>query len=254
MARNNDKEKARAIVQSMEGRLRDEFARLRKVIFNPNVKGQEYELRVKEFFEPYLMGVYDFHVRCSLLDAELKAFSIFSQVENEFDVVATHKIASPRLVLKTGTSAFVPYDAVAFVISVKQTLSLPALEKDLDKYQKVGQLPFSKLGPALEGKYTIERPMRVLLYSEGGLSNSVLGKLLEMKQVWDILENVSEDTLITNDNLPFTRALAKKEPSLEFKEHSLAMLMLFLSVSIPSPLGLNTGNLLFNLIRMAESE
>jgi len=254
MASNNDKEKARAIVQSIEGRLRDEFASIREVIINPNVKGQAYELKVNEFFESYFGGRYDFHVRCSLLDSKLKAFTILSPAENEFDVVAVHKTALPRIVLDMGASAFIPYDAVAFIISIKQTLSLPALERDLDKYQKVSQLPFSELGPALTGKYTIERPMRVLLYYEGGLSNSIVDKLSEMRQVWDILENVSEDTFITNDNLPFTKPLAKEKSLLTFKEHSLGMLMLFLSVSIPHPLGLDTGKLLFNLLRMAESE
>lgn len=53
MTSNNNKEKAIVILQSMENRLRNEFERIRDLRYNPNVKGQSYELIVKEFFEPF---------------------------------------------------------------------------------------------------------------------------------------------------------------------------------------------------------
>jgi len=121
--RNRVKIEVKKILDNIDFTLRNRFNEIRRQHFNPNTKGYEYEKIVAKFFEEYLGGVLDFHVRAALIDSDLKAFEVFSYGENEFDVIATYKSASPRIVLKVGDVKYIPFDSVALLIEVKQTLN-----------------------------------------------------------------------------------------------------------------------------------
>ena len=133
----NKKTEAKKFLEGIENGLKSEFNNLRDKHFNTNTKGYEYEKILKDFLASYFGGIYDFHVRVPLVDIELEALSVFSSSENEFDVVATYKTVVPRIVLKVHETSFLPYDAVAFIAEVKQTVTKAGLESDLKKFDKL---------------------------------------------------------------------------------------------------------------------
>jgi hypothetical protein len=100
------------------------------------------------------------------------------------------------------------------------------LRKDLEKYQKLSQLPFSQQGVSVGGDYTINRPIRILLYYEGEISEKILETLIENKTSWDMLENISGDLFIANDNLPLTKRLVEG-PILLSRGNSLSFCCFF---------------------------
>lgn len=254
-----DEKQARKFIELIEMQLKKDFETIRLIPSPSNVKGRNYEIAVKEFFESRLGGLYDFHTRCSLLDSQLKALTLLSIKENEFDIAAVHKTAPSVLHSVLRKVIWIEYDTVAFITSVKQTLSPSFLEEDLEKYQKVNQLQFFEDEYEFKIKhimtpFTLRKPMKILFYYEGGLSQKIVNNLKEMKGAWDILEIVSKDTLLMNKNLPIAKPFLRKENTqaegiLKFAPNSLSYLLFFLSASIPIRVGLGTSRLLFNLLR-----
>ena len=129
-------EEAEKLLASFEKQLILKFEAIREEIIPPNTKGGEYEEIVKKFFEDYIGDAFEFLTRFGVLDIELKVNSIYKTGENEFDVVAIYRDAVPKL----RHHRLVPYDAVAFIIEVKQNLRLSFLKKDLMKLRKLNEL------------------------------------------------------------------------------------------------------------------
>lgn len=196
--------KAKEVLEGVNSTLKNRFNELRDQHFNTNTKGYEYEKIVADFFCEYFGGIFDFHTRKVLLDRDLKAFEVFDEGQNEFDVVATFRNASPRLVMKVGGMTYLPYDGTAFVIEVKQTLEKTALKKDLDKLRKLDSFDTSgRFGLALKTPFSIERPLKILLYYEAHIDENSLEELLtQYAQSWDMVLVFSEDILYGNRTLP----------------------------------------------------
>jgi hypothetical protein len=165
-------------------------------------------LVLKDFFESYLSGAYEFLVRVGVLDAELKVKSILKPEENEFDVVAIYKNALPKLVYQR----LIPYDSVAFIVEAKQTLTLRDLRKDLKKLCKLAELKSEKyrlrLLPKLRDKQgkevALDRPLRFLFYYESHAKSEKVHEILsgELCKFWDICVILKDKVLLWNSTLP----------------------------------------------------
>lgn len=162
----NEKKKreAKALMEAINRKMKDEFERYEKIHYNPNKKGADYEKVVSSMLKDYIGSMFNFHERAQLIDVEMKYLDIFEKGSNETDVVATFKNASPNLILKIQDTAFVPYDAVAFIIEVKARMDKTSLAADLDKLEKIAKLPLAegRFGISIGGQYNIERPLRIL--------------------------------------------------------------------------------------------
>jgi hypothetical protein len=196
--------KAQKVLEGVNSTLKNRFNELRDQHFNTNTKGYEYEKIVAAFFGEYFGGIFDFHTRKVLLDRDLKAFEVFDEGQNEFDVVATFRNASPRLVMRVGEMTYLPYDGTAFVIEVKQTLERTALKKDLDKLRKLDSFDTSgRFGTPFKTRFSIERPLKILFYYEAHIDENSLAELLDQyAQSWDLVLVVSKDILYGNKALP----------------------------------------------------
>lgn len=241
---------SKEILLSMDKGLKGDFEKIRGIHYNPNVKGGDYEKIVNKFLEAYFSGKYTLYMRCSLLDTELKIHDVFSPAENEFDVVATHKRITPQIVIDRNGSVTVPYDATAFIVEVKQTLTITNLSKDLHKYKKLGKVNFSDMGPIISGNFTVEHPFKVLFYYEGNLTEKMIDKLIKSRKHWDILISFKPDILIASGELPLTKKLTKAEPIAIYNQYCLAVMLYYLPATLPTPLGGNTANLIFNLLKV----
>lgn len=185
-----DYKEAEKLLDAIEEQLKTRFKEIRDEKYNPNTKGYDYEEILQKFCNDYLGGGFDFQIRVGMMDSELKVNTIFGSKENEFDIVATYKNAVPKLV----HHRLVPYDSVAFVIEVKQTLTLPNLEKDLGKLEKLSKLPVSnnRCGLYTDKRifkgYRINRPLRILFYFEAEAKEDEVFKLLEgsLAKSWDL--------------------------------------------------------------------
>jgi hypothetical protein len=248
-----DPKEAERLFDSIEDQLKRSFEKIRKAKFNPNTKGGDYENIVKTFFEDHLGDAFDFLTRFGVLDAELKANSIFKPIANEFDVVAIYKNAVPKL----KHHHLVQYDAVAFILEVKQTLRVWSLQKDLMKLKKLNELKVSarrfyryadprSLGKNM--KMIMPRPLRILLYYEGLKSKSsmeMVRKTLvdDYPDSWDIfmiLKNIP--IIVLNKTLPmaFTKTYRK------FDKHPLVFAILAICFSVEGYF-VDSSRLLWNL-------
>jgi len=167
----DSREEARNLLTGMSAEMRGRFEKIRNQRYNPNVKGAGYENIVAEFLSTYMGGPYEFHVRCSLLDTQLRIFDLFSHMENEWDIAATFRIVAPRLVLEMEGAAMIPYDSTAFIVSVKQTLTSEHLHQDLDRYQRLTELGPPSPVLTVTGNFTVERPVKSLFYYDGKLTD-----------------------------------------------------------------------------------
>ncbi len=91
------------------------------------------ERAVADVLTEYLGAEFDFSVRAQLIDVNFRYVKILGTQANEIDIVGTFKSATPKLVLKTATSIFVPYDAVALIVEVKTVMDKGKLREDLEK-------------------------------------------------------------------------------------------------------------------------
>lgn len=61
----------REILEAIHSNLRDSFAQIRKVHYNQNRKGYDYELVLAEYLENYLGNIVEFHTCVGILDRDL---------------------------------------------------------------------------------------------------------------------------------------------------------------------------------------
>jgi len=156
------------MLDRIEKSLENDFKLIRGTYYNPNSKGYDYEDTLAEFLKKYLGNFFTFFIRVPIYDEKIDSENIFTAKENEFDVVATYNNALPKTVFEFRKRRFVPYDATAFIIEVKQTLTKSNLNKDLEKLRKLSML---KLGgnvyiPSIKTPFSIGRPARILFYYE----------------------------------------------------------------------------------------
>ncbi|MHA1609439.1 MAG: DUF6602 domain-containing protein [Candidatus Njordarchaeales archaeon] len=225
---------------------------------NPNIKGQDIELAVKEFMETYLGSIFDFHNRVALVDSEGKYYEVLSPSENEFDVVATYRTAVPRIVIKIDTIKYIPLDAVAFIIEAKQNLTKESLEHSLQKFSKLSKLPISRerISVALRGPNTLDTTYipKIILSIHKKISDESLASLLATyRNSWDIItitsigsENVSNSILILNSKLPIVKR--KEMQYIALKGFALTRLMCLLLTLLPLPLCVNASSFFFRYL------
>lgn len=242
------------LLEAIEKGFTDKFDELRNIYFNPNTKGYEYELILKEFLESYFSGFYEFYVRVPLIDFELDALSTFASGENEFDVVCTYKTAIPKIIYKAHETPFVPYDAVAFTVEVKQTLTKSALEKDLKKLDKLSKLKVGqRWGARFGGTYTIERPLKILFYYESEISLDALVEALnKYRNAWDFLMVLTENVTYGNPSLPIIGKRLETEKITRYVKYPLVHLMYLMMSSLPYPLVVDTSSLFINLLSLGK--
>lgn len=240
------------LLEAIDESLRNKFHELRGKHFNPNTKGYEYEGALKDFLESYLGGVYDFHVRVPIIDFNLEVYSIFNtkKGENEFDVVSTYKTAVPKIILKAGATPFIPYDCVAFIVEVKQTLDSSALEKDLKKLDKLAKLKLGeRFGVMIGGKFNVRRPLRILFYYESEIADATALKMLSnYGNAWDLMTVFMDDLVFANPQLP----MIEVDRILISHRHPLLQLMFVTTVSLPYPPIVNAWSLFHNILRTQE--
>jgi hypothetical protein len=135
-------------------------------------------------------------------------FERFSPSENEFDVVATFKNACPSIIMKMGDTKMIPYEAVGFLVEVKQTLTEERLNHDINKLVRLNDFDCSqRFGLTFAGEFSINRPLKTLLYYESSISEGILADILTANVVaWDLLVLFSDNLLYANPALPVVRA------------------------------------------------
>lgn len=250
-------EKSR-ILNGIDSKLRHRFDEIRDQHFNPNSKGYEYEKTLAKFLNAYLGGLFDFHTRNALLDRDLKALEIFASGENEFDVIATFKNACPRIVLEVDGVKFIPYDAVAFITEIKQTLSATHLKEDLEKLGKLNTFDCSERfgGITFTATSSIERPMKTLFYLDATIDEDTLHTmLLSNTESWDLLLVLSKDEVIGNRELPIVREVAIGTDKLEvFSPHSLLQFILLTESSMTLAPVTDTEPVFLKLLEFSENK
>ena len=213
---------AREILTGINKQLRDRFEEIREQHFNPNTKGYEYEKIVAAFLGDYVSGLFDLHARVGLIDKDLGVFERFRPSENEFDVVATFKNACPGIILKIGETKMIPYDAVAFLVEVKQTLTEERLNHDINKLVRLNDFDCSgRFGLTFTGDFSINRPLKTLLYYESSISEQALTDILTANAgAWDLLVLFSGNLLYANPALPIVRANMSEPARIARMEHN----------------------------------
>lgn len=220
-----DSKEAKQYLEVIEVQLKNKFKEIRSQKYCPNTKGYDYEDVLKTFFEFYLSGGFEFFTRVGILDNQLKVNKILKPIENEFDVVAIYKKSVPRIVMHRS----VPYDSVAFITEVKQTLTLQTLKDDLAKLDKLSKLPNPNNRVGMCSNYRVfsgfelGRPMRILFYYELKAKIEKVFDLLEgvYAKSWDICIILSEDIVFLNSTLPYVRHRWKKASFARNYEYSL---------------------------------
>lgn len=229
---------AKRLLGAIEKQLNNRFDEIRSEKYNPNTKGFDYEIVLKDFLNSYLNGGFDFFVRVGILNVDLKVKSVLKLNQNEFDVVAVYKNAIPKLVYQR----LVPYDSVAFVAEAKQTLTLTALKKDLEKFRKLAELKTDRhrfhLFPQIhdrEGKYPyLERPLRMLFYYEAKANGEKVHQLLcgELGKFWDICVILKKKVVLLNSTLYLVETIKKPEHYTRDPNYPLIKAMFFTCWSI----------------------
>ncbi|HML03608.1 MAG TPA: DUF6602 domain-containing protein [Candidatus Bathyarchaeia archaeon] len=211
---------AKTLLDAIETQLNNSFQAIRNLKYNPNTKGYDYEGILKKFFEDYLGNAFEFLTRVGVIDNELKMNSTLISGENEFDVVAIHKNAVPKIVI----NRFVPFDSVAFITEVKQTLTVENLESDLIKLGKLSLLKVSDRSQIgnLPSNFNIEkmrRPLRLLFYYEQKADFEKVKRLLEVdyKESWDLFVVLTQHLVICNTTMPLiTNVMNRNAPMMDY--------------------------------------
>ncbi len=248
----------RELGKQIEHSILKEFERIRPLYYSSVTKGYAYEIVVKRFLREYFDSVLSFDDRVALLDADLKVLSVFTEKENEFDVVACYKNAVPCNVLTIEKMKFIPYDGCALVVEVAQTLTKKQVEDDIAKFSKLSKLvpnrnnPDAKrrFGTHLERPFSVLYPLRVLFYYDAKISDEVLSKILSNNvEFWDILVVIKSGFLVINANLPIV--IKKKEPHPNFlliKENAIMCMLHVIGESLVHPIAVNARKVIAKLI------
>ena len=231
-----DKKEAKQYLDAIEEELKNNFQKIRSQKYCPNTKGYDYEDILKKYFEEYLSGGFEFFTRVGILDNQLKVNKIFKKTENEFDVVAIYKNSVPRFVMHR----LVPYDSVAFITEVKQTLTLQTLRDDLTKLNKLSKLPIPtnrrriSSDSRMFNHLIIGRPIRVLFYYEIKAKMDKVFDLLKGSNAssWDICIVFKENIVIFNSTLPFVQFMRKEASFIREYEYSLLKGLFYICASL----------------------
>lgn len=199
----------------MEKQLRNRFQEIYDRKYNPNTKGYDYERILGNFLEDYLGGAYNFNIRVGVIDNELKVNSVFSKKENEFDIVATYKSATPKIIHQR----LIPYDSVAFIVEAKQTVKVSEdnLIHDLEKFERLSELEVSKERFSNQNinpyRFAINRPLRILFYYKQSVDPQKFFDTLTKYKAWDVCIILKENEIVLNSTLPyFKEEIKKKHP------------------------------------------
>ena len=247
------------LINGFENALRSEWRQYREQSFNTNTKGGAYETALKELLQQYLGNILDIRTRSAIVDAKLDCFSLLTEGENEIDIVATYKTATPNIVFEAGDMSWVPYDGVSFLCEVKSSLSKSSLESDLEKIEKLVDLrdsPEDRFHTYTSTPYSVNHQLMCLVYDEENIADSSKSDLLEeYSDVWDLMLVVEEDEMYVNSTLPFMDFLFPTDvgdPHWIYVENGLAWFILALSTSIPYPDTVYAADPILNLISQQE--
>jgi hypothetical protein len=243
----------------IDKQLRNRFQEIYDRKYNPNTKGFDYEKILGEFLQGYLGGAFNFQLRVGIIDNEMKVNSVFKKTENEFDIVATYKNATPKIVYQR----LIPYDSVAFIIEAKQTLKLDKkhLINDLEKFDKLNNLivathRVSGQYPAVSNPFKLNRPLRILFYYEQKADvNKFFNILVQFRKAWDLCIILDENRIVLNSTLPyFQHIIRKRYPKAKTASligHPLLKGMFFASTFVESNF-VNSWTLFGNLFRVEQ--
>lgn len=249
------------LLESIDRELRSEFDRIKPTSAHSAIKGAEYQESVRDFLEKYLGGRLEFHTNARLVDSELQAFEKMSTKENDFDVVGIFRNAIPKVLIKGKQITTIPFDAVALVVEVKQTLDASSLRDGLKKLQTLNYMKPSKdrfLSIVSRFEYTFdERPLRWLFAFERSLKSETMDKVLREfpKDTVDFITILENNEIIGRTTLPIYE---------KWKEHIspfsgtieksvLLAILVYLVLSLPYPSSVSCIETFLNLGRLASS-
>ena len=239
----------RRVVDGIGTQLRDKFEELRPHYYNANTKGAGYEKVLKEVLSDYLDSIVSIHDRCFLIDRNLDLLNTIPYDKNEFDIVATFNSACPKIVFQTDTLKYIPLDAVAFLIEVKQTITKPALKEDLDKMDYISKINTDgRFGVTFTGMYSVSHPMKILAYYDKQIDDKeFFDILIEHLEDWDAILLVEEDILYVNPRLPWVNKILNKFTIEKFHPHALFWIILIISISLTISPMTNTASTFVNM-------
>jgi hypothetical protein len=273
------------LLAALQEQLQSDWKEFRDLYHNS--KGAQYERTLANLFEQYFGGVYDVRTRAAVIDPDGDCFDAFDfrSGSEELDIVASFQQSKPRVVFETGDESnplpWVPYEGVAFVCEVKSRLDKAALDSDLFKLGKLTRLDETiadRFGPKIGGKFTVDDPLKLLVYDKASIDDEVLNTTLEeASDDWHMLLIAENDTLLMNTTLPVSNQVVPSasefgpEPlgelpefALEFIEsetgydtdpeivsldRGLLWFVAALSISIPDPLSVSTTDSILSLFR-----
>lgn len=281
-------EEIEILFEGIQRQLNQDWSKFRDQYHNPSNKGASYEQALGNLFEKYFRGVYEIQTEAVIVDHELDVFEVFDTTrgENEIDVIGLFESARPRILFEVEELTYVPLKGAAFLCEVKSEIDASRLEKDLQKLEKVTRLidfEDKRWGMSMTGSYSTSHQIRCLVYDENSISEDTLTNLvIEYGDAWDLLLIVEDDTLLINSSLPIyedlklpladleeinedavevsgdekyvgdavadLRSLVRRERSFVRRNYGLVMFLIVLSGSIPRPLGVDTTDVLTNLV------
>jgi hypothetical protein len=269
-----------ALIEGFREKLQTQWKQHRKQAFNANTKGAAYENALKHFLDEYFDGVFSIRTRTAVIDQNLSCFDIFNAGESEIDVVASFKQAVPEIILESGDMKWVSYDAVAFICEVKSKLTASALESDLEKLAKLTELdpddPYNRFprpstdrtelfvedsGQKQKTTTTVNHQVKCLVYDESSVAgDTLLNRLQEFTDIWDLVLVVDRDILIISPNLPFVEGWYQRinipdenvsaneiYPDILVLQDGIVWFILLLSASVPRPPAFDASSALMQL-------
>jgi hypothetical protein len=228
---------------------------------NQNTKGFQFEKSIADTLSDYLGSEFEFHVRSQIIDANLDYLNIFAVGQNEFDIVATFRSASPKIIMKIGDAKYVPYDSVAFIIDIKTRLDKKRLTDDLEKLKKIALLPLTKsrFSLLIASDKFLMRPLRLLFYYESNIDETTELKLLtDYYEYWDVIYKIQKDEVILNSSVPAVKHIMSlhgiEQKIIHWGGNNCAVVLLtIISSSVPTPLRVNNIETFLNLDRYSNS-
>jgi hypothetical protein len=182
--------------------------------------------------------------------------------QDEFDVVSTYRCAVPKIVQKVGTTLYVPYDAVAAVFEVKQTMTIEKLKQDLDKLGLLSRLPMdAERAQVIAAKNeAVNRPLRILIYYESIVAHTTLKEILIANPTsWDIVVVVKDDFTVVNGTIGLATLIAgikdeEKGLPVFLKGNSLLNMIVGITISLKYPLTVHTTEVFLKLMEQQRSQ
>lgn len=270
------------LLSTFQNQLERDWRKFRNIEGNDTSRGSSYESALSNILNKYFEGIYKIETNCSIMDMELKCFDEFrSSSQNEFDVVALFRQASPRVILKEGDVTWIPLSAVAFLCESKSKVDKGRLKSDLKKFQILRSIesdPDDRFPTKVHGDFNVDHQIHCLVYDKSEISNSTMTDLLEKyTDAWDIILVVETDTIILNSTVPYVdllrnqaigtqmdaissdtdgdvvRKIANPTHNFMSVSNGFAWFMIVLSATIPVPLAIQTTELFTNLIKETKS-